>query len=222
MNTMTVRTSLLTISLVLLAACGKGGSADRVAGDSAARSAAAAAAPARYNLAAGTVIDAAISTAISSRQGKVGDAFTASVVEDVKNAGGAVAIPAGSTVHGAITEVSAAPNTRSTGTLTLAVRSVTVGGSSYDLDASIDSLETIHQGRGIEPVDVGRTAGGAAAGAVLGRVIGGNSKGTIIGGVVGGAAGAVVSARMKDMDIVLPAGSHLILTLRQRLTVTAN
>jgi len=70
-------------------------------------------------------------------------------------------------------------------------------------------------------VDAARVAGGAAAGAVLGRVIGGNSKGTVIGGVIGGATGAAVSVIMKDMDIVLPAGSHLMLTLKQRLTVMA-
>lgn len=203
---------LLAIFLVLLAACSMGESADRPAssGD-----------PASYTLAVGTLVDAAITEAISSRHRRTGDAFTARVVEDVRNTGGWVAIPAGSTVQGTITEVSPAPNTSSTGTLTLAVSSVTVRGTSYAIDASIDSLETLHQGRGVEGVDAARVAGGAAAGAILGRVIGGNSKGTIIGGVAGGAAGAAVSVAMKDMDIVLPAGAHLMLTLRQRLTVTA-
>lgn len=147
--------------------------------------------------------------------------FTARVVEDVKTAGGWVAIPAGSTVQGTITAVSSAPNARSAGTLTLAVSSVTVRGKTYDLYASIDSLQTVNQGRGIETVDAARVAGGAAAGAILGRVIGGDSRGTIIGGVAGGAAGAAVSVVMKDMDIVLPAGAHLMLTLKQKLTVMA-
>jgi hypothetical protein len=143
------------------------------------------------------------------------------VAEDVKSPGGWVAIPAGATVHGTITEVSPAQNTRSTGSLTLGVSSVTVAGSRYDIDASIDALETVNEGRGIETVDAARVAGGAAAGAILGRVIGGNAKGTIIGGVAGGAAGAAVSVAMKDMDIVLPAGSHLRLTLRRPLSLTA-
>ena len=141
------------------------------------------------------------------------------MVEDVENALGAVAIPAGSTVRGVISEVSPASDTRSTGTLTMAVSSVTVRGESYDLNASIDSLETLHEGRGVETMDVVRVAGGAAAGAIAGRVIGGNATGTIIGGVVGGAAGAAVSVAVKDMDIVLPAGSHMMLTLRQPLSV---
>lgn len=215
MTSRTTHGSLLAISLVLLAACSKGESADRTGSTSTA------AAPTSYTVAVGTLVDAEITETISSRHGKAGDAFTARVVEDVRNTGGWVAIPAGSTVQGTITEVSPAPNTSYVGTLTLAVSSVTVRGSTYDLDASIDSLETLHQGRGVEGVDAARVAGGAAAGAILGRVIGGNSKGTIIGGVVGGVAGAAVSVVMKDMDIVLPAGAHLMLTLRQRLTVMA-
>ena len=216
---------LLATSLALLAACSTGESADNPPGSAVDRPAAAApaarAVPTSYGLAAGTLIEAEIADEISSRHAHAGDAFTARVTEDVRSAGDWVAIPAGATVHGTITEVSAADNTRSTGTLTLAISSVTVAGSLYDMDASIDALETVNEGRGIETVDAARVAGGAAAGAIIGRVIGGNSKGTIIGGVVGGVAGAAVSVAMKDMDIVLPAGSRLRMTLRQPLTVMA-
>jgi len=217
---------LAAASVVLLTACSRGESEINDAGltqvDRAAAAAAAArTAPSSYTLAAGTLIKAEIATAISSRHARVGDAFTARVAEDVRSPGGWVAIPAGSTVHGNITAVRPADNTRSTGTLTLGVSSVTVAGSSYDIDASIDALETVNVGRGIETVDAARVVGGAAAGAVLGRVIGGNAKGTIIGGVAGGATGAAVSVVMKDMDIVLPAGSRLRLTLRQPVSLAA-
>jgi hypothetical protein len=218
----TVDGRLLAMALVLLAGCG-GKSTNSLAGDEAAGrpAGATAAAPKNYTLATGTRIDASLTTTISSRHAKAGDGFTASVVEDVKSAGGSVAIPAGSTVQGTILEVKPAPNSRSTGTLVLAVASVTVLGTSYDLNASIDSLDTISKNRGVEGVDVARTAGGAAAGAILGQVIGKNTKGTLIGAVIGAGAGAVVSEVMKDSDIVLPAGSHLLLTLQQRLTVSA-
>ena len=208
---------VLAMSLILVTACSTGESAQRPASEAEASET-----PARYLLATGTLIDAALTNTISSRDAKAGDAFTARVVEDVTNVHGWVAIPAGSLVHGTVRDVSPAPNTASTGTLTIAVSSVTVRGKTYPLNASIDSLETLHEGRGIETVDVARVAGGAAAGAIAGRVIGGNATGTIIGGVVGGAAGAVVSLAMKDMDIVLPEGSHLMLTLREQLTVMVN
>jgi len=206
---------LLASTLVLLAACSRGETTDRPDGS-------AAAAPTGYTLAAGTLVDAAITDAISSREAHAGDAFTADVVDDVRNGGGGVVIPAGSTVHGTITEVKPAPSAGSTGTLTLAISSVTVRGETYDVSASIDSLATTTKGRPVSGMDVARVAGGAAAGAILGRVIGGNATGTVVGGVIGGVAGVAVSAAIKDVDIVLPAGTHLLLTLRQPLTVTAN
>ena len=214
-----IRRHLLTLSLVGIAACTPGTDRPASSGKAADQREAAAAAPKSFNLAAGTRIDAALTETISSRQGRAGDAFTAHVVQDVPGKGGAAAIPAGSTVHGTIVEVSPAPNTRSTGTLTLAVTTITANGRAYDLNASIDSLDTVSKGRGVEGVDAARVGAGAAAGAILGQVIGGNTKGAVIGGVAGGAAGAAVSVIMKDVDIVLPAGSHLILTLREPLKV---
>jgi hypothetical protein len=179
-------------------------------------------APTTFTLASGTHFDMAAADTISSRTAKSGDPFTARVVEDVKNAAGQVVIPAGSVVHGTIAEVKSAPNPNTPGTLTLAVSSVSVRGTSYPLEASIDSLETTHKGRGVTTGDAAKVGAGAVAGAIIGRVVGGNKKGTIIGGVVGGAVGAGVAATSKDSDIVLPAGAHILVTLSKPLTVRAS
>ncbi len=176
-------------------------------------------APATATLPAGSHFDMAAADTITSRTAKVGDPFTARVVEDVRNAAGKVVIPAGSQVSGTISDVKPAPNPRTPGTLTLAVSSVTIRGTNYPLDATIDSLETIHKGRGVTTGDAAKVGGGAVAGAILGRVLGGNKRGTIIGGVVGGAVGAGVAATSKDSDIVLPAGAHIIVTVTKPLTV---
>jgi hypothetical protein len=173
-------------------------------------------------LGVGTTMDIAATDTISSRTAKVGDAFTARVVDDVKNAAGRVVIPAGSVVHGSITAVKPAPNPSTPGTLTLSVTSVTVRGTSYPIEASVDSLETIHKGRGVTSGDAAKVGAGAAAGAILGRVLGGNKKGTIIGGIVGGLAGAGVASQTKDSDIVLPAGAHIIIRLTKELAVAAS
>ena len=178
--------------------------------------------PATRTLASGAKFDIAATDTISSRTAKVGDSFTARVVEDVKNAAGQVVIPAGAQVNGKITEVKPAPNPRTPGTLTLDVASVTVGGKTYPIDAHVDSLETIHKGRGVTSGDAAKVGAGAAAGAILGRVIGGNSKGTVIGGIVGAAAGAGVASTTKDSDIVLPAGAHIIIRLTKELTVSGS
>ena len=180
------------------------------------------AAPALRRLSAGARIDVAAADTISSRTSKPGEAFTARVVEDVKNAAGQVVIPAGAIVNGKITDVKPAPNPRTPGTLTLSVTSVTVGGNTYPIDAAVDSLETVHKGRGVTTGDAAKVGAGAVAGAVLGRVIGGNRKGTIIGGVVGGVVGAGVANATKDSDIVLPAGAHIIIRLMKELAVAAS
>lgn len=179
-------------------------------------------APAMRRLSSGARFDIAATDTISSHTAKVGDTFTARVVEDVKNAQGQVVIPAGSTVNGTVTDVKPAPNPRTPGTLTLSVASVTVRGNTYPIEASVDSVETTHRGRGVTTGDAAKVGAGAVAGAVLGRVIGGNRKGTIIGGVVGGIAGAGVANQTKDSDIVLPAGAHIIIRLTKELAVTAS
>jgi hypothetical protein len=177
------------------------------------------AAPTTLTLPAGSHFDMAATDTITSRTAKAGDPFTARVVEDVRNAAGKVVIPAGSQVNGTISAVKPAPNPNTPGTLTLAVSSITIRGTNYPLEATIDSLETVHKGRGVTTGDAAKVGAGAAAGAILGRVIGGNKRGTIIGGIVGGAVGAGVAQTSKDSDIVLPAGAHIIVTVSKPLTV---
>lgn len=177
--------------------------------------------PAMLRLSAGTKMDVAANDTITSRTAKPGDSFTAHVVEDVRNAAGQVVIPAGATVNGKITEVKPAPNPRTPGTLTLAVTSITVRGNTYPIESTVDSIETVHKGRGVTTGDAAKVGAGAAAGAILGRVIGGNSKGTVVGGVIGGIAGAGVATHVKDSDIVLPTGAHIIIRLTKELAVSA-
>jgi hypothetical protein len=162
----------------------------------------------------------ATTATISSRSAKPGDAFTARVVADVQDAAGRVAIPAGSLVTGTITAVKSAPNPSSPGTLTLAVNSVAVNGRSYPISATIDSLATERHGRPVSGGDAVKVGVGAAAGAIVGQIIDKNSKGTIIGAVVGAAAGGAYAAATKDGDISLPAGTHILVTIQQRLNIT--
>src|SRR4029077_11811674 len=162
----------------------------------------------------------ATTATISSRSAKPGDGFTAEVVSDVQDAAGRVVIPAGSLVSGTISDVKSAPNPSSPGTLTLALNSVAVNGRSYPMHATIDSLATERHGRSISGGGAVEVGVGAAAGAIVGQIISKNSKGTIIGAVVGAAAGGVYAAATKDGDISLPAGTHILVTITQRLNIT--
>jgi len=179
-------------------------------------------APATRTAAAGAFVDLAVDDTLSSHSTKAGDAFTASVVEDVKDAQGRVVIPAGSIVHGTVTAVKPAPNPSTAGTLTLALNTVTVRGTDYPIEARIDSLETVRQGRGVTGGEVAKVGAGAAAGAILGRIIGKNTKGAVIGGVVGAVVGTGVVTQTKDADIVLPKGAHINASLVTALTVKAS
>jgi hypothetical protein len=180
------------------------------------------AAPATRTAAAGSFLDLAVGDTLSSKFTKAGDHFAAAVVEDVKDAQGRVVIPAGSTVHGSVVEVKSAPNPSTPGTMTLALSSVTVGGRDYPIEARIDSIETVRQGRGVSGGDAAKVGGGAAAGAILGRVVGKNTKGAVIGGILGGIVGAGVAVQSKDSDIVLPKGAHINASLTAPLTVRAS
>lgn len=162
------------------------------------------------------------SAAITSRTAQRGDPFTATVVSDVQDNAGRVAIPAGSMIAGTITDVSTARSPSSSGTLTLTLNSVTVRGKSYPLEATIDSLATERAGRAVNAGDAVPVGVGAAAGAIVGQIIGKNPRGTVIGAVVGAAAGAGYAAATKDSDIVLPAGTPIIVTLVRPLTVAGS
>jgi len=178
--------------------------------------------PASWTLDAGRQFTMVTRDAISSRSAKSGDSFSASVLSDVQDSRGRVAIPAGALVNGTITDVKPAAGPNSSGTLTLAVSSVTVRGKNYPIDANISALDTERQGRGITTGDAAKVGAGAAAGAIVGQVIGKNTKGTVIGAVVGAAAGAGYAVATKDSDIRLPEGTHVVVTLQQRVTFIGN
>lgn len=208
------------LSIVVLGAC-QDKAAQAAEAEKAAR-AAVPAAPASWTLDAGREFSVVTGSAISSRSAKPGDSFSATVLGDVQDGRGRVAIPAGALVYGTVTDVKAARGPSSSGTLTLAVTSVTVRGKNYPINATIDALATERQGRAITGGDAIKVGVGAAAGAIVGQVIGKNTKGTVIGAVVGAAAGAGYAAATKDSDIVLPEGTHIVITLNQRVTFTGS
>ncbi|HET7251732.1 MAG TPA: hypothetical protein VFI79_17950 [Gemmatimonadales bacterium] len=203
------------VSVAALVACSPTGRAAETSGSKAKTPSP----PAARTLEAGRQFSMATTQTISSRTAKPGDTFTATVVADVSDGAGRIAIPAGSEVSGTITDVKSASNPSSSGTLTLTVNSVTVRGRSYPIEVSIDSLDTQRQGQGVSGGDVAKVGAGVAAGAILGRVIGKNTKGAVIGGIMGGIVGAGIAVQTKHADIVLPAGTHVLVTLAQPLTV---
>ena len=204
------------LSIVAFSGCSKSGQAAE------AEKAAKVSVPASRTLDAGRQFTVATRDTISSRTAKAGDSFSATVLSDVQDSRGRVAIPAGAVVYGSVTAVKRAAGPTSSGTLTLVVSSVSVRGENYPIDASIDALATEQQGRGISAGDAAKVGAGAAAGAIVGQVIGKDTKGTVIGAVVGGAVGAGYAAATKDHDVRVPEGTHIVVTLNQRVTFAGN
>jgi hypothetical protein len=123
-------------------------------------------------------------------------------------------IPAGSVVTLRIDEIAPAENDRDlTGKLRVSPTAVAIGGTSYPLSASVDSIVYIVRGRGVTAGDAVKVGAGAVAGAVAGRVISGNRTGTIGGAVVGAAAGAAVASETNDRDVIIRPGSYIRIQL---------
>jgi len=179
--------------------------------------------PVSFTVPAGTHLDLTINQELSSRKNKPGDTFTSKVATDIRDASGTVVIEQGSTVNGSVVAVKPAPNRRTPGTLTLALTTIETDGKTFPIRATIDSVQgKEYKKQPINGSDAAKVGVGAAAGAVVGQILSKNTKGTVIGAVVGGIAGAGVAVETKDMDIVLPDGSHIIATVTEPMKVAVD
>lgn len=166
-----------------------------------------------------TQIHVTASTTISTDESQVGDPVTARTAEPVE-VNGEVVIPAGSTVHGRVTEIERGE---------YPIRRPSI-------EIVYDRIET-PDGRVI-PIDA-RTAGevgtvvqhprgnhdrmrniliGAGVGAATGGVSGGK-KGAVLGGIVGGAIGAGVGHGGVDWCATLHPGDPLIIIFNRDATI---
>src|SRR3989440_11679357 len=89
------------------------------------------AAPTALTVAAGTRVPLAASESISTRQAKAGDAFTATVAQDVHDVAGHVGIPPGSAGQGAIVAAAPAPNPHANGRPALAPPTAPLAGAGF-------------------------------------------------------------------------------------------
>ncbi len=180
-----------------------------------------AAQPIARSLASGVVVTASANDSLHSRHNKAGEAFNATVGENVRDAKGNIVIPSGSVVRFRITKIQHANNKSDPdGELRLQAEQVTIGGQSYPIagTANENTIQHTLVGQGVTAGAAARVGGGAAAGAIAGKVIGGKT-GAIIGGVVGGAGGAVAANQTADRDVVVSPGNTLTFTLTSEFTI---
>jgi hypothetical protein len=169
---------------------------------------------------AGTTFAISLNETLSTGTNSVGDGFTATLQEAILDSEGRTLIPAGASVRGRVTRVQKSGNITQTGVIGLAFESISYGGKSYPLDATVIEAHPEKTTRQSTGQQAGKVAAGAAAGAVIGRVLGKDTKSTLKGAVIGAAAGTAVAMGTSDIDAVLKAGSTVRVRTDGPITVT--
>ncbi len=153
--------------------------------------------------------------ALDSGTSQPGDHFAATLLESVI-VGDRVALAAGSTIEGTLTDVIPAKKgiKESGGALTLSFETITTpSGEKASMSAYLSQVAKSTKKK------AGTIGGAAAGGALLGKILGGSTKDAAVGAVVGGAIGTGVAAGTKGTEMKIEAGSELTITLDQPLTV---
>lgn len=168
----------------------------------------------------GTSMSLTLNETLSTEHNRVGDSFTATLQQAITDANGRVLVPAGATVRGRLTQVEKSGHVGATGIIKLAFEAVSFGGRSYPVDATVVRANPQRQNRTSTQEQVAKVAAGAAAGAILGRVLGRDTRSTLKGAAVGAAAGTAIAMGTADVDVVLPAGSEMLIRLDSPIVLT--
>ncbi|HEX7048662.1 MAG TPA: hypothetical protein VF188_00500 [Longimicrobiales bacterium] len=164
---------------------------------------------------AGTLIRVQLNQTLSTRSSRVGQPFTATVVEPLVARNGQTVIPRGSRVRGVVTGLDRSERLGEQAAIRLDLQRIEIRGRSYPLSAEIVDADVERRG----PRELGEHAAiGGVAGAALGAIIGGDLADVLIGGALGAGAGTIISLGLGDVDAELPAGTAM--TLRTTRTIS--
>jgi hypothetical protein len=171
-------------------------------------------------IAAGTTLNTNAGSKICTNTNNVGDHVTATVANAVTGSNGAV-IPAGATVNMTVTRLKRSENANDPIVMEFAVNSVSFGGKTYPIEATVESAAVDRVKDQPKSKDVQKVAIGAAAGAIAGRILGKSTKATVIGGAAGAAAGAAAASATSNYQGCVNSGGSIVLKLTAPATVRA-
>ena len=172
-------------------------------------------------VASGTSFRFAANNKVCSNTVTTGEKFTASLEESVAATNGVV-IPEGATGTFEVVEARTAKNSNDQTSLTVKLVSVTYGGRTYPIEATVQSASAERVRSASKGTDAKKVAGGAILGAIAGQVISKNTKGTVIGAAAGAAAGTAAAAATANYDTCINAGAGISATLDAPVTVRPN
>jgi hypothetical protein len=161
------------------------------------------------------VLGLQIERTVSSELARVEDKVDARVTRDLR-VSDRVAIPAGSTVRGSVTEVERGG--RMKGKARLAIRFHTI----VFADGTQVALKTdpvVREGQSPGGESAAKVGGAAIGGAILGAILGGG-KGAAIGGAVGAAGGTAAAMTNDRNPATLTAGTTVTVRMQAPVTVT--
>ena len=170
--------------------------------------------PSVVTLPAGTEIRVRLDQDLSSKDSQPGEAFQATVADDVL-VNGNVVIPKSSRADGTVVDAKGLGKFKGGAMLAVRLDRVHTRWGSYPvLTGTISRAE---KGKGRRSAEF--IGGGAALGALIGGLTGGG-KGAAIGALAGGGAGTAGSVFTGNKQIVLPAETLLTFRMEQSVRVT--
>jgi hypothetical protein len=174
-------------------------------------------ADARY-LPSGTTLSVRLDRELGTKVSRVGDAFTATVENDVVATNGVTVVPRGATVTGKVTGLDNSDHAGEAAAIRIDFERLHLRGQSYPFYARVTATNLQTRGGDSRSETLQKAGIGAVTGAVLGAVLsGGDLDRILLGGAIGAAAGTVISLGAGDVEGVLPAGTRM--TLRTTQTV---
>jgi hypothetical protein len=169
--------------------------------------------PTAITIPAHTEIEVRLEQAIATNRAASGDPFSATVATPVVVSGQTV-IPEGAPVQGKVISVREPGRLKGVAEIRLALQSVQVDGSSYDIHSTtFTRFGHNHKKRNWEII-----GGGSGGGALLGALVGGG-KGALIGAPIGAGAGITGAALTGKKNIVIPAETAMTFQLIDPLDV---
>jgi len=170
-----------------------------------------------FQIPAGTEVSVRNDETIDSSKASEGQTYAAEVTEDVHDANGAVVIPRGANAQLVIKSVSSGGRIHGASDLVVDLKSVSVDGQLYAVDAS-DFRKEGSDGIGANKRTGEYVGGGAALGAVIGAIAG-QGKGAALGAASGAGAGALTEILTKGGSVKIPAETLMTFKLDKPVRV---
>lgn len=166
----------------------------------------------------GTTLQVKLNQPVSTSTSRLGETITGTVAHDIV-ANHQVVVPAGSEVHGQITNIIPSRRMGRHGELTMRFYEIkTANGNTVPIQGFVVTQDNTGRLRGDSykmdlAKGVGTAAGGTAIGAVTGTAVGGilgvAGTGAVMGTGIGAAAGIGYALARKGKDVLIPGGTRL-------------